>query len=176
MRALVVYESVFGNTRAVAEGITVGLNEILAAEVLPVASWEAGLTDGLDLLVIGGPTHIHNLTTATSRQQARKMAESNPDLHIDEHLGAVGIRNIAGDLGAGSGRPAAAFDTRLQAPPMFTGRASKPIARHLRSAGYRLVADPESFLVGKDNQLADGELDHAASWGRALAAAVTASH
>ncbi len=46
---------------------------------------------------------------------------------------------------------AAAFDTRLQGPVAFTGRASKGISHALRRQGYELVAEPESFVVTKEN-------------------------
>jgi len=65
---------------------------------------------------------------------------------------------------------AAAFDTRLAAPVMFTGRASKGIAALLRQHGLMLLAPAESFLVTKENVLRPGEEDRAQDWGRELAA------
>jgi hypothetical protein len=52
---------------------------------------------------------------------------------------------------------------------MLTGRASKSITRRLGKHGFRIVAQPESFLVDRHNHLHDGELDRAAEWGRQLA-------
>lgn len=63
---------------------------------------------------------------------------------------------------------AAAFDTRFNGVPMFTGRASRGIARRLRRHGYHLIAAPESFAVGSDTTLRDGESARARRWGGAL--------
>jgi hypothetical protein len=65
---------------------------------------------------------------------------------------------------------AAAFDTRVNGIAVFTGRASRPIARLLRRHGYRLVAAPQSFLVGSHNTLLDGEASWARRWGMTLGA------
>jgi hypothetical protein len=54
---------------------------------------------------------------------------------------------------------------------VITGRASKGIARYLRHEGTRLVTEPESFLVTKDDEPVDGELDRARHWGARLTAA-----
>ena len=69
----------------------------------------------------------------------------------------------------------AAFDTRLQGLPAFTGRASKSIRRLLAHHGARIAASPESFLVGGlTGALAEGELGWARAW-RELLSGVTAS-
>ena len=75
-------------------------------------------------------------------------------------------------LGDGHGKSAAAFDTRLSAPVMFTGRAGNRIASRLRKIGYSEAGKPDSFLVDKENKLLDGEAERAHSWGRSLADAV----
>jgi flavodoxin len=63
MNALVVYKSIYGNTRAVAEAVADGLGgaQVLAVHVAarPVA--------GAELLVVGGPAHLHGLATTRSR-------------------------------------------------------------------------------------------------------------
>jgi hypothetical protein len=69
---------------------------------------------------------------------------------------------------------AAAFDTRMEGPVAFTGRASKGIAKRLRHHGYDLVAEPESFVVTKENHLVDEEIARARHWGEQLAATLVA--
>ena len=64
---------------------------------------------------------------------------------------------------------AAAFDTRVDAAAVLTGRASRGISRRLTELGYRLAADPESFLVDKENHLLAGESDRAEAWAASLA-------
>ncbi|NUR59542.1 MAG: CBS domain-containing protein [Catenulispora sp.] len=78
-----------------------------------------------------------------------------------------GLREWFEHLGRGDGKRAAAFDTRLSAPPLFTGRASLRIAKRLRKSGFDLAEDPVSFLVDKQNHLR-GELERAQSWGERL--------
>ena len=67
---------------------------------------------------------------------------------------------------------AAAFDTRLDAPVLLTGYASAAISRRLKRRGYRLIADPKSFLVDHESTLIDGELERARRWGEALSTEV----
>jgi CBS domain-containing protein len=80
-----------------------------------------------------------------------------------------GMRDWLGNLGHWNGL-AAAFDTRINGVPAFTGRASRRIARLLRRLDHRLVAAPESFLIGSQNTLLDGEAARARRWGMTLGA------
>jgi hypothetical protein len=79
------------------------------------------------------------------------------------------MRDWLGDLGHRNGL-AAAFDTRLNGVPAFTGRAGRAIARLLRRLDRRLVAAPESFVIGSQNTLLDGEAERARRWGMTLGA------
>ena len=65
---------------------------------------------------------------------------------------------------------AATFDTRVDAPELLTGHASKGIGKKLRQHGFELVAESESFLVSEDSGLRPGELDGARQWGEMLVA------
>ena len=87
---------------------------------------------------------------------------------LDADAEGPGLREWFDSLGA---RPtaAAAFDTRADAPAAFTGRASKGIAKRLRTHGFTLIADPESFLVTKQNRLVEHEVTHAREWGARVA-------
>ena len=77
MRAVVVYESIYGNTRAVAEAIAAGLAEHADVVVFPVAEADAQALAGARLLVVGGPTHMHGLPTSFSRRMSVKAAEED---------------------------------------------------------------------------------------------------
>ncbi len=178
MRAVIVYESMFGNTRAVAEAIARGISEAepdSSVHVLPaadVAQADTDLVDGADLLVVGGPTHAHSMSRPTTRQAAADQAgKADSGLTLEPDATRPGLREWFDELG-GIHTRAAAFDTRLDAPAMFTGHAHSRIDRMLhRHGGYR-IAEAESFVVDKHNQLVDGELERADQWGRALARAV----
>jgi hypothetical protein len=171
MRALVVYESMYGNTRAVAGGIADGLRASYEVRVVPVAGATAELVAGADLLVAGGPTHMHGLSSGSSRRMAAEAAaKDGSELRLDPDAGGPGLRDWLKDLDRRDGL-AAAFDTRINGVPAFTGRASRPIAKQLKRHGYRLVAAPESFLVTSQSTLLDGEAARARRWGMTIAAA-----
>jgi menaquinone-dependent protoporphyrinogen IX oxidase len=74
MRALVVYESMYGNTHVIAGNIADGLRKTHEVTLVPVAAATADLIAQADLLVVGAPTHMHRLSTASSRQLAKKAA------------------------------------------------------------------------------------------------------
>lgn len=165
MSVTVVYESVYGNTRAVAEAIAEGLGE---ARVLPVHEAAAQVAPA-ELLVVGGPTHMHGLSTSRSRQMGAEAVHEDGGAHVEP--GATkepGLRAWLRDLPDGSGVKAATFDTRLDKSPWFTGAASRGIAKRLRGRGYDVVGS-ESFLVeDSEGPLAEGELDRARQWGAQL--------
>jgi hypothetical protein len=174
MRVLVVYESMYGNTHAIAEHISDGLrtqHEVLTASVRD--SLET-VFDEFDLLVVGGPTHVHGVSTWATRKAAREAAEADDGLDLDPESGGLGLRDWFKTV-AGHRNLAAAFDTRIDASAAMTGRASKGIARRLRHHGYRLLVEPESFLVDKQNHLLDGEAERAERWGEMAARALTAA-
>jgi len=171
MRAVVVYESMFGNTHVVADHIATGLASTHEVSVVPVHDATMGLLDGVDLLIVGGPTHMHGMTSDKSRAMAvETAAKTDGGLALDPDAEGEGLRDWFDDLPKLSDVRAAAFDTRIgSAAPILSGRASKGIARRLRHHGMDLVSEPESFLVDADNHLIDGEADRATAWAAAVA-------
>jgi hypothetical protein len=171
MRALIVYESMFGNTRQVAEQIAAGLAEHGAVTVLPVQRLTSDEWMQADLIVVGGPTHVHGMSRPQTRKAATKQAAEHSELHLERDAEQAGLREwLAGldELDAAY----AAFDTRMHGPAVFTGRAGVGIDRRLRWLGGRQMAAPMSFLVGKDNTLDAGEAERAREWGDRLGRAV----
>jgi len=167
MKAIVVFESVYGNTRAIAEAIAEGLG---GAEVKAVAD-AAAHPEPSDLLVVGGPTHMHGLATTRSRQMAITAAEEDGHTHIEPGAGdEPGLRSWLRDLGHVDHARAAAFDTRLDKAPWITGVAARGIGRRLHHHGYDVI-NSESFLVeDSEGPLVEGELERARAWGNKLAA------
>lgn len=170
MRALVVYESMYGNTHVIADHIATGLrSRFTAVSVVPAAEAAPHVLDRADFIVVGGPTHVHGMARPTSRKSALDAAAADESLHLEPTATRPGVREWLKALPPGTSMPAAAFDTRLDGNPMWTGRASKAIAHRLRRHGFRVDTDPESFLVDKHNRLLDGEADRAEAWGAAIA-------
>jgi len=178
MRALIVYESMYGNTHAIAAQIANGMRAALG-EVELVAAHEVTREQVAvaDVLVVGGPTHAHGMTSAATRRSARDTAHK-PDsaLVLETEIDGPGLRDWFDGLGQITGTRAAAFDTRIDASMLVTGHASKGISHRLRRHGCVLIAEPESFLVTKTSELVAGEPERAKHWGHALALAVTPAH
>ncbi|MGO9910528.1 MAG: flavodoxin family protein [Acidimicrobiales bacterium] len=179
MRALVVYESMFGNTRAIADAIGKGLGQGLESvdNVVVVPVVEAGrerLGDA-DLLVVGGPTHFHGMSRTRTRKWATAAAQKpKNDLVLDRDAEGPGVRDWLRSLGHGNTK-FAAFDTRFKGPAVLRGRASRPISRKLRRQGFEVVAKPESFFVTLQNHLEPDEEARALEWGQRLAASVVSN-
>jgi hypothetical protein len=169
MRAVVVYESMFGNTHMVADAIGNGLETAYQVAVVAVHEANRQVLDGADLLVVGGPTHVHGMSRTSTRETAATQAhQAGSQVTLDPEAEGPGLREWLESLD-GQTAKAAAFDTRVDAPAVFTGRASKGIGGKLRQHGFDLVAEPESFLVSKDNRLRRGEASRARQWGKQLA-------
>jgi hypothetical protein len=171
MRAVVVYESMFGDTRQVAEAIGEGLAPEFEVTVVPVSGVGSPALVGADLLVVGGPTHVRGMSRPKTREGALDQA-AQPGSGIDLELGATGpgLREWFTTL-TDAPPCGAAFDTRVQLSPLITGRAAPKIARSLQRCGCSLIAEPESFLVTtKKPALVVGERERASAWGKTLAA------
>ena len=167
MGALVIYESMFGNTRRVAEAVAAGIREHLPVELVEVSHAPLAIDREIELLVVGGPTHVHGMTTARTRSSAAERA-TGPLVSL-----GIGMREWLEQLGpATTATPAAAFDTRIDGPKVLTGSAAGTLTKRLRDAGFRLVSDPESFRIAskapQEDALLEGELLEATAWGRAL--------
>lgn len=173
MRCVVIYESMFGNTHTVADQVAVGLREGLDGEVdvgvVPVGDTGSAALSTADLVVVGGPTHVHGMARESSQSAAVEQADKDGDLHLDPDAEGELLRDWFDTLDPLSGTPAAAFDTRVDMSAIVTGRASRGIARRLERHGLQLVAPAESFLVDTHNHLVEGEAQRATQWGRQLA-------
>lgn len=165
MRALVVFESIFGNTRSVAEAVAAGLSGEAMVDVVAVGDAPTVIGGDVDLLVVGGPTHAFGMTRPSTREDAARQAGGTAL--------ATGLREWLAALGGRSSRTVAtAFDTRIR-KPRLPGSAARGSARRLRKLGYPIAAPATSFYVtGTAGPLVDGEVERAQEWGRTLASAL----
>ena len=169
MNVLVVYESVYGNTHAIADAVAAGARERGADATVQHVS-AAPATPPVDLLVVGGPTHMHGLTSDLSRRLAADAAKEDGHPLDSAAAEGPGLRAWLRELGDGSVARAAAFDTRADKAAALTGSAARGIGRRLRHRGWKVVSR-ESFLVDdSEGPLAHGELERARAWGAQLAA------
>lgn len=168
MKALVVYESMFGNTEEIANAIGAGLAEQMEVDVQAVALAPRTLPSDVELLVIGGPTHAFSMSRQSTREEAVKQgAHSTPSIGLREWLQA--LPHHAGTA------TVTTFDTRVDSVRHLPGSAAKSAARRVRWHGFLHVERGESFYVrGTEGPLVDGETERARDWGRQLARAVSA--
>ncbi len=160
MKAVVIYESLWGNTAAVARAIAEGLGP--DARALSTGEATPQALEGADLVVAGAPLLGFRLPTEGMRESTRKEARP-PD------LSSPSMRSWLGAIPRGHAR-SAAFETRFRWSP---GSAAGAIDKGLQAAGYARLAPPAKFLVqGKYGPLRDGELDRARAWGASLARAM----
>lgn len=171
MNTLVIYESMYGNTRLIAEAIARGLHRSGTVDVVPASHARECDIDTYALLVVGGPTHVHGMSRLRTRDAAI-VAASRPDstVHLEAGASSAGLREWLSTLAPSPHGLAAAFDTRIDKSPFLTGRASKVIARKLRRVHLDIVAPPESFLVDAESNLKAHEIERAEQWGQSLAA------
>ncbi len=168
MRALVVFESMFGNTEEIARAIADGLASRMTVDLVEVGAAPAAIGDGLDLLVVGGPTHAHGMSTPDSRLSAARRSENGLV------SAGIGLREwLAAARKGSAGVAVAAFDTRIKGPALLWGSAARAAEKEIRRLGIRLVTPPESFLVaGPRGPVSDvvleGESERARRWGEKL--------
>lgn len=155
MKILTIYDSVYGNTKQIAEAIG---SAFAATDVKVVSVSEAKQEDleATELVIVGTPTHGGRAKPA-----------------LQEFLNRI-------PAGALAGKRVAAFDTRFAAADQNLALrllmkvidfAAPRIAKTLAAKGGKLAAPPEGFIVtGKEGPLKDGELERAAAWAKNLIA------
>lgn len=161
MKAVVVYESLWGNTAAIARAVAEGLGADVSALTTDQATGPA--IEGVDLIVAGAPVLGFMLPTERMREQIGAdpgKAPTPPDLSHPS------LRSWLKELSAGRGH-SAAFETRIWWSPRG---ATGSISKALEKSGYRRIARSQRFVVeGAYGPLRAGELERAKRWGTELA-------
>ena len=160
MKAVVVYESLWGNTAAIARAIAEGIGKearcLSTLEATPAAVKDA------ELLVVGAPVMGFRMPNA------KTLASVTPAGSHPADLSHPPMREWLDGLYPAQAK-CAAFDTRVRGP---FGNAAKAIAKALEAKGCESVAKPTGFIVtGKYGPLRDGEVEKARKWGVELARA-----
>jgi hypothetical protein len=170
-RALVVFESVFGDAKQIALAVAEGLATRLPVDVVAARDAPAQVPADVRMLVVGGPNHAFSMPRRATREGA-----------ITEHGAEIpdtsfGLHEWLDQARAPRGVTAAAFDTRMDHPKLITkmDHAAKTEEKLLHRLGATLAAPAEHFhVVDAKGPLAHGEEDRARLWGQALAEIVTA--
>ena len=156
MKALILFDSYFGNTEKIARAIGSSLADKAEVEVLRVSEAKVEQIRGIQLLVVGSPTRGFRPSEAT-----QAFLNSLPKDSL-------------------KGINAAAFDTRIDPAGVTSkmlkflvksfGYADKTMVSELQKKGASLVSIGQGFIVnGSEGPLKDGELERAAEWGKTLA-------
>jgi flavodoxin len=168
MKALVVYESMFGNTELIARAIAEGLGGSLDVDVIEVSEAPAQPDAEVALIVVGGPTHAFSMSRTNTRADAinRGAQEGERDFGLREWMAALPSGQHAAKI--------ATFDTKIKSMRHMPGSAAKGAAKAARKLGYEAATTAESFYVRDvDGPLVVGEVDRARAWAQQLAASVT---
>ena len=157
MKALVVYDSVYGNTEQIAQAIGDGLGTGTDVQVVRVGDVKPQQLVGLDLLVVGSPTQRFTSLPSINRFLKGIPSEGLQDVKV------------------------AAFDTRATVSEIekvrilaffvrIFGYAAEPILSKLEKKGAEPVAAAEGFFVGgTEGPLAEGEFERATRWAQEIA-------
>jgi hypothetical protein len=169
MNTLVVYESMFGNTRRLAASIARELEGTGSTASLVHASEAPKELAGYDLVVIGAPTHAHSLPQPSSRTEAAAWADDPArKLTLEQKAGSTGVREWLEEIGQKDTRTRfAAFSTRVDMPRIFSGDAAASIRKRLRHRGMDIETHID-FLVDSRNLLVPGEEQRAQTWASGL--------
>lgn len=163
MNAVVVYESHWGNTAAIAQAIADGIGSGTRALNTAEATREA--LAGVDLIVAGSPVIAFALPRDGSLRQIERDEKAPVPPDVSHPLLRTWLDNLR--VGRGFG---AAFETRIW---WSVRGATGTIESKLRSSGYERLLPGERFIVqGGYGPLRDGELERARRWGAELAAAM----
>ena len=146
MKALIVYDSVYGNTEKIARAIAEAITPSNEVKVLRVGEANPSELASVNLLIVGSPTHA-----------------GRPIPAVQDFLNKVPELSL-------KGVNVAAFDTRISTKWVgIFGYAAGKIAGSLKTKGSTLILSPEGFFVkGKEGPLKEGELERAASWAQEL--------
>ena len=163
MAALVVYESMFGNTEKVAHAVARGIRDVVEAEVREVSEVPDGVEPSVDLLVVGAPTHAFGLSRPSTRADAVRQGAEQGDQRR-------GLREWLEQLPQSRGEGAvAAFDTRVRRIRHLPGSAARGAVKIMRAHGYRATSSRSFYVEDVSGPLLPTELDRAAEWGREIA-------
>ncbi len=135
MSALVIYDSLYGNTQKVADAIAKGVK----GKSVRVGEFKKEMLKGITLLIVGSPIH--------------GWKPSEDTIFFLNSLAPGSLKGIK----------VAAFDTRVRL--FIHGDAAGKIDAQLVALGGKSAAPPTGFIVeGKEGPLAKGEIEKATKW------------
>ena len=152
MKALIVYDSMYGNTEKIAKSIGGAIT--CDVKVLRIGEVNPSELESIDFLIVGSPTQGFRPT-----KPVQTFIESIPGDTLKRiNVAAFDTRILASDAGKG-----------LRLIMRMGGYAAPRIAKALEKKGGNLAVPPEGFSVkDKAGPLKEGELERAASWAKVI--------
>ncbi len=145
MKTLIIYDSLYGNTKLIALTIAEALEEFGQTKVMKVDEEDVPFLEDFDLIILGAPT------------QNRKPTE-NLNQFLDDLIKILTPKIFT-----------ACFDTRYNMPKWKSGSAAKHISKKIKKAGSKELLPPESFFINRtDKNLEEYESKRAYKWALAL--------
>ena len=156
MNALIIYDTVFGNTETIAKNIGNGMQSNAFVQVVNVSNVTPAQIQQADYLIFGSPTRGFRATEGI--------------IDLVKGLSAEQI----------SGKKLATFDTRMDMQDIKSamsrfiiktgGFAANKLAKELNKKGLQVEKEPEGFLVTGDQGkiMVAGEPERATGWGKNL--------
>lgn len=147
MKTLVIYDSMFGNTKKIARAVGESFKN--GTQVLHISETKSEDLTSADMLIVGSPTH-----------------GGRPSQKMKEFLNTVapnsfnGIKTAAFDTGI----PVGGQKCFMRCIIKFFGYASKRLANILKSKGAKIISVETFFVLGKEGPLKEGELERAKEW------------
>lgn len=169
-RALVVFESMFGHTEAVASEIADRLTEaglVVTLRGVEDPSVPSGELD-VELVAAGAPTHGFTLSRPSTRAAAVEQG-------APAEKRRTGLREWLAHVVPAPAHPVAfvAFDTRVEKVRMLPFAAGPRASRLARKQGFSTPVKPGAFLVrDTTGPLLDTELSRARAWAASVVDAV----
>jgi len=161
MNALIIYDSVFGNTEKIALAIGNALGSKEEVNVLKVSDTRPDQLAGVKFLFVGSPTRRFRPTEALSGLLDRFPGNALKGVKV----AAFDTRLTMDEINKTS---VLAFFVRLFGTNAY---AAGRIANLLRKKGGEMAGTPEGFfVVGMEGPLVEGELERAANWARQIMA------
>ncbi|RPI78926.1 MAG: flavodoxin family protein [Chloroflexi bacterium] len=159
MKAVIIYDSDYGNTEQIARamGQVLGNQEDIC--VVRVGEVRPEQFQGIDLLITGSPTQRFRPTPAISSLLERMTNNRLKGIRV----AAFDTRLTVDEINK---TPILAFFVRLFGSGAY---AARHIAKMLQKNGGELVAPPEGFYVeGTEGPLVQGELERAVAWAKKI--------
>jgi len=126
MRALIVFESMYGCTHDIADAIARGVALVGDVTTVPVSHAIDEDTSVYDLVIVGGPTHVHGMSRESTRRGAVEAADQpDSELTVEPDAAGAGIRDWLGELSRREGGCCRVRYARRQTRDPSPGRASE---------------------------------------------------